>query len=41
MVKQLDNQKHQFGLKMRAQIPHFKGSIWDSNALPASHHGYI
>lgn len=41
LVKQLDNQKHLFGLKMRAQIPWFEGSIWDSNTLPASHHGYI
>lgn len=41
LVKQLDNQKHLFGLKMRARIPQIEGSIWDSNALPASHHGYI
>lgn len=41
LVKQLEHQKHLFGLKMRAQIPRVEGSIWDSNALPASHHGYI
>lgn len=40
-VEQLDNQNHLFGLKMRAQIPRVEGIIWDSNALPASHHGYI
>ena len=40
LVKQLDNQNHLLGLKMRAQIPQVEGSVPDSNALPASHHGY-
>lgn len=41
LVKQLNNQNHLLGLKMRAQILRVEGSIWDSNALLASHHGYI